>query len=78
MYIVFLAGEVITEVSGRTSDVVVDQLSFTTTTNSSGATTTYGPFGITGLRAFRVRINVIGFYGRAGQIMDSIGFYYTS
>ena len=39
-------------------------------------TRTYGPYGVTGSTLFHVQERIIGFYGRVGQIMDAIGFYY--
>ena len=69
-FIQFSLGEVITDVRGWTNHGVVDRLMFITNTR------TYGPYGVTGSTPFHVQERIIGFYGRVGQIMDAIGFYY--
>ena len=71
-FVLFQAGEVITEVQGWTNHGVVDRLRFITNRR------TLGTYGITGSTPFSVREQVIAFYGRYGQIMDAIGFYYLS
>ena len=71
----FADGERITEVRGDSNGVLVDQLTFVTTT-SSGAQKVYGPYGRTGITPFSVQGEIIGFYGRSGHLLDSVGFYY--
>ena len=44
---------------------------------SSGEKKQYGPFGGTGTDLFVVHKDIVAFYGRAGNELDSIGFYFT-
>jgi hypothetical protein len=71
-------GEVIIRMNGRTNQALVDQLTFTTRKHD-GSTCTYGPFGKTGKITFQVEgNNIFGFYGRAGNLLDALGVYYTT
>ena len=44
---------------------------------SSGEKRQYGPFGGTGTDLFVAHKDIVAFYGRAGDAIDSIGFYFT-
>ena len=59
---------------GKTNGQLVDQLTFTIT-SSSGSTRKVGPFGKTGSTPFSVEGNVVAFFGRAGNLLDNVGFY---
>ena len=72
----FSSSEVITEVRGLTDRFLVYQLLFITT-DGSGNTRQYGPYGNSQLTPFSVQEQVIGFYGMSGGIIDSIGFIYV-
>jgi hypothetical protein len=74
-HVTFEDGEVITEVKGKTGGRLVDQLSFITTT-STGAQKVYGPYGKTGHTHFSLQGEILAFYGRSGNLLDSIGFYH--
>ncbi len=66
----FAAGEYITNITGRAGQYV-DQI--TIQTNIA----TYGPYGATGGSPWSIpNDNIGGFYGHAGQYVDSIGFFY--
>lgn len=72
----FAEGEVITAMAGKTNNVLVDQLTFTTM-KPDGSTSTYGPFGRTGRTEFRVDGNIVGFHGRSGNLLDALGAFYV-
>ena len=73
--ITFLTGEVITGVNGTTGDEFVHQLTFFTT-DGTGTTRTYGPFGlVAGPNPFSVQVDVIAFHGKAEKYLNAIGFY---
>ena len=67
--------EMIIRVEGKTNNTLVDQLTFVTR-NSSGNITEYGPYGKTGQKDFSVEGYVVGFFGRSGNLLDGLGFYY--
>ena len=67
--------EMIIRVEGKTNNTLVDQLTFVTR-NSSGDVKEHGPYGKTGQTAFAVEGYVVGFFGRAGHLLDAIGVYY--
>ena len=70
-----LAGdESIIRIEGKTSNVV-DQVTFVTR-NSIMHERRYGPYGQTGQNFFSFDGYVIGFFGRAGYLLDRIGVYY--
>ena len=68
-------GEYIIEMAGKTNNVLVDQVTFTTI-KRDGTTATYGPFGRTGETEYRVKGNIVGFFGRSGNLLDAIGTFY--
>ncbi|HYD38656.1 MAG TPA: jacalin-like lectin [Allosphingosinicella sp.] len=67
--IVFNPGETITAVTGR-SGKFVDSLTILTSDRR-----VFGPFGGTGGTPFVVNANILGFVGRSGTLIDSIGFF---
>ena len=71
----FEDGEFIIAMTGKTNDVLVDQVTFTTR-KPNGSTATYGPFGKTGETKYEVTGNIVGFFGRAGNLLDAIGAFY--
>lgn len=72
----FDQGEVIIALAGKTNNTLVDQFTLTTR-KSDGSTATYGPFGKTGRTDFRVDGNIVGFFGRAGNLLDALGAFYV-
>ena len=69
-------GEVIVKMSGKTNNTLVDQLTFTTR-KPDGTTATYGPYGKTGRTEFEVDGRIVGFFGRAGNLLDAVGVFYA-
>ena len=67
-------GDYISKIEGKTNGVLVDQL-LITVTRDNGSVKVFGPFGSTGKTPFTIEGNIIAFFGRAGNLMDSIGFY---
>ena len=61
--------------AGKTNNTLVDQFTFTTM-RPDGTTATYGPFGKTGQTEFEVQGNIVGFFGRSGDLLDAIGAFY--
>ena len=72
----FADGEVIVQMSGKTNNTLVDQLTFITK-KSDGSTGTYGPYGKTGKTPFDVNEKIVGFFGRAGNLLDALGAFYV-
>ena len=72
-------GEMVTKMTGKTNSDsgkdYVDQLSFTVR-KLDGEVVTYGPYGKGGKNDFEVEGNIIGFFGRSGQLLDAVGVYY--
>ena len=68
-------GEKIVRVEGKTNNVLVDRLSFVTR-SEAGSENTYGPYGITGDTAFAVEGDIVGFFGRSGDLLDALGVHY--
>ena len=67
--------EVIIRVEGKANyKNLVNQLTFIT--RKANSTARYGPYGGWGTTAFSVEGYVVGFYGRAGALLDAIGVYY--
>ena len=73
---VLASGEVIERMSGKTNNTLVDQLTFTIR-KADGSTTTYGPYGKTGRTEFEVEGRIVGFFGRAGNLLDGLGVFYV-
>ena len=74
-YIVFSAGEVITEVRGLTDSFILNLTIFTTDTANN--IRQYGPYGVTDITPFSIQEgNINGFYGTSGSVLDSIGVYF--
>ena len=71
----FEEGEGITQMNGKTNNVLTDQVTFTTT-RKDGTKVTYGPYGKTGKTVFEVQGSVIGFFGRSGNLLDALGAFY--
>jgi len=69
-----LIDEEIVKVEGKTNGMLVDQLTFTTL-GPSYLHKQYGPFGRTRQLSFSLEGQVIGFFGRHGDMLDSIGIY---
>jgi hypothetical protein len=73
-----LPNEMVIGVRGR-SGSLVDQLSFLTAVVYGGGDPpllqTHGPFGGGGGASFTIWGDVIGFYGRSGTLLDSLGCY---
>ena len=67
--------ESIVGVEGKTNNDLVDQLTFITL-NSTMNEKRYGPYGITGLERFSFDRYIVGFFGRAGYLLDGLGVYY--
>ena len=65
--------EKLIKVEGKTNGVLVDQVTF-----HSNKGKTYGPYGRTGKTAFSVEGGeIIAVFGRAGNLLDNLGVYYT-
>ena len=71
----FASDEGIVRIEGKTNNGVVDQLTFITW-NSTMDEKRYGPYGITGLTHFSFDGYIVGFFGRAGYLLDGLGVYY--
>lgn len=69
-----LVDEEIVKIEGKTNGMFVDQLTFTTV-GPSYLHKQYGPFGRTGQLSFSLEGQVIGFFGRHGDMLDNIGIY---
>ena len=67
-------GDFISKIEGKTNGTLVDQLTFTVT-KDNGSTTIHGPYGRTGKTPFSVAGNVVALCGRAGNLLDGVGFY---
>lgn len=68
--------EKIVRVVCKTNNVLVDQVKFVTK-NGVGEKHTYGPFGKTGeTSVVELEGDVIGFFGRSGDLLDALGVYY--
>ena len=63
--------------SGKTNNTLVDQLTFTSPMKADGSIATYGPYGRTGRTEFAVKGNIVGFFGRAGNLLDALGVFYV-
>ena len=64
-------GEKLIRMEGMTSGVLVDMLTFYSNYNN-----TYGPYGVTGQKRFSVAgLEIVAFFGRAGNLLDAIGAY---
>ncbi|HEX8238491.1 MAG TPA: jacalin-like lectin [Allosphingosinicella sp.] len=74
----FLPNEKIIGVEGR-SGAYVDQIAFLTAVVYGGGDPpllrTHGPYGGGGGSPFKVWGEVVGFHGRSGDFLDSVGFY---
>lgn len=66
--------EYIMKIEGKTNGELVDQLTITTI-GPDYEMKVYGPFGKTGLLSFSFESHIVGFHGRAGNLLDSIGVY---
>ncbi|KAK0575137.1 hypothetical protein LWI29_034460 [Acer saccharum] len=73
--ITMVPGEILTSISGTTTEyftnVIVESLTFHTTER------VYGPYGLTNGSPFNIPMEngeIVGFYGKAGDFVDSIGF----
>ena len=71
----FAEGEVIIKITGKTNNTLVDQLTFYTR-KPDGSTGKYGPYGKTGKTEFEINGKIVGFFGRAGNLLDAIGAFY--
>jgi hypothetical protein len=73
-----LPNEKIIGVEGRSGDLV-DQITFRTAVVYGGGDPpflqTHGPFGGGGGNPFQIWGEVVGFHGRSGTYLDSVGFY---
>ena len=74
-FIQFTDDERVIRIEGKTNHVLVDQLTFLTQ-KGDGSQQKYGPFGITGKTPFAVGGKILGFFGRSGNLLDAIGFFY--
>ena len=64
-------GEKLIRMEGMTNDVLIDMLTFYSNYNN-----VYGPYGRTGRASFSVEgLEIIAFFGRAGNLLDAIGVY---
>ena len=70
----FESGEVIMKMTGKTNNVLVDQVTFTTI-KSDGSQQEYGPYGKTGQTPFEVDRFIYGFFGRSGTKLDALGVF---
>lgn len=66
--------ESIVKIEGKTNGELVDQMTITTV-GPDYEMKVYGPFGRTGLLSFSFEGHIVGFYGRAGDLLDRIGVY---
>ena len=76
--ITFDKGEKITSIEGLYGDSYVSQLTFVTLKagKAGGIKARYGPFGRMGSSPISIEGNVLGFYGKASQYLNSLGVYY--
>ena len=72
--ITFGTDERIVKIEGKTNNQLVDQLTITTV-GPAYERRVYGPFGITGQIEWSLEGHIIGFFGRSGDLLDSIGVY---
>jgi hypothetical protein len=74
----FDPGEVLVEMFGNQSDIFMNQIGFVTR-KPDGSKGTHGPFGNAGSKDIAIGAlgNIIGFYGSAGGVLDSIGVYFS-
>ena len=72
-----VSGDYVKRVEG-TSDKAVEQLSIATANRRSPVAKTYGPFGGAKGGNFSFEGVILGFYGRAGSLLDSLGYYKLS
>ena len=68
--------EIIIRVEGKTNNCLVDQVTFISR-KANGIENKYGPYGKTGQTPFSIDGKVVGFCGRAGNLLDSLGVYYV-
>lgn len=73
--VTFDQGEVITAVELETDKEIVSRLTLVTE-KQGGVPARYGPFGKLGTTPHSLKGNILGFHGKAGLYMDSLGFYY--
>lgn len=66
--------EYVTKLEGKTNGALVDQLTLTTV-GPDYEHKVYGPFGKTGNLSFTFEDYILGFHGRSGNLLDSIGIY---
>lgn len=76
--ITFDRGEKIASIEGLYGDDFVSQLTFITLKagKAGGIKARYGPFGRKGSSPISIEGNVLGFYGKASQYLNSLGVYY--
>lgn len=68
-------GEKIVGLDGKTGGNSIDQLTFTAE-RVDGTLVQYGPFGKLGDKPFSAHGNILGFYGRQGDLIIGIGIYF--
>ena len=68
--------EVLTGLEGMATDGAISQLTLVTS-KGGGAPVRYGPFGKPGKTTFSIEGSILGFFGRAGPNLISIGAYYV-
>ena len=66
--------ELIVCVSGKTNATQVGQFAFTAR-KQDGSSATYGPYGITDEMEFGVSGRIVGFFGRSGEVLNSLGVF---
>ena len=71
----FADNENVIRMEGKTDNIIVDQLTFVSR-KGDGSQGRYGPFGKTGMTPFAVDGKILGFFGRAGNLLDSVGVFY--
>jgi hypothetical protein len=71
-------GEGLVEIRGKTGGILhqtIKQLTFISK-RIDGSTSVHGPFGREGYRSFSIPGNIIGYTGRAGEALESLGAFY--
>ena len=64
--------EVLTKVEGSTNGVLLDQITFFTSKGKK-----YGPYGTPAREKFSIETKeIVAVFGRAGNLVDGIGFHY--
>ena len=74
--ITLVSGEYVQKIEGKTSGVLIDQLTIVTRGPKQDVNTTYRPFGYGRKTNFSSEGYVVGFFGSSGEMLNSIGVYH--